>query len=302
MELRELRSFCTAARLRSISRAAEQLGLRQSTVTTHVKKLESELGLLLFDRVKRPIQLTAAGAKLAELATPLLEGIDNLATSTAKTELEGPVRVASMQEIISHTLLRAVKTFASSYPYTRLRLRSGTQREVLGMVEQGEVDLGIVPGPPRRATFDFQELFDYELVAIGASGAPSLSRPVTSVEQVTQHPLILGPRGTYTRTIFEAELRRKGLSYDVAIELDSVDMIKKYVALGLGMSVVPLLAIEPHDGNELWMTSMTALVPAEPVGIVTLRGKTMSKPVMDFIAVMKATLSPSGLRPPGQSS
>ena len=70
MELRQLRSFCTAAKLRSISKAAEHLGIGQPTVTTHVQKLEEELGMVLFDRIKRPIRLTVAGATLAERGTP----------------------------------------------------------------------------------------------------------------------------------------------------------------------------------------------------------------------------------------
>ena len=89
MELRQLRSFTTAARLRSVTRAAEQLDIGQPTVTTHIKKLEKELGKVLFDRVRRPIQLTRAGAALAHLATPLVEGIDALAT-TASPDLFPP--------------------------------------------------------------------------------------------------------------------------------------------------------------------------------------------------------------------
>ena len=89
MELRELRSFCTAARVLSISRAADILEIGQPTVTTHIKKLESELGTILFDRVKRPIQLTLSGKTLADLATPLVEGIDALADTTAEAEERG---------------------------------------------------------------------------------------------------------------------------------------------------------------------------------------------------------------------
>ena len=91
MELRELRSFCTAAKLRSISKAAEQLGVGQPTVTTHVKKLEDELGTVLFDRIKRPIQLTLAGARLAELAAPLVDGIEALGAMTSLAEEAGVV-------------------------------------------------------------------------------------------------------------------------------------------------------------------------------------------------------------------
>ena len=82
MELRELRSFCTAARLGGISRAALDLDLGQPTVTTHIRKLEEEMGTALFDRSKRPIRLTPSGAALIELAAPLIEGIDDLIENT----------------------------------------------------------------------------------------------------------------------------------------------------------------------------------------------------------------------------
>ena len=91
MELRELRSFPTAARLRSITRAAEELGMGQPTVTTHIKKLEKEMNTTLFDRIKRPIQLTPAGSTLAELATPLVAGIDSLAADSGIAEPTSPV-------------------------------------------------------------------------------------------------------------------------------------------------------------------------------------------------------------------
>ena len=104
MELRELKSFSTAAKLRSISLAAERLGVGQPTVTTHIKKLEEELGVVLFDRVRRPIRLTASGAALAELAEPLLNGIAGLAARTSTAEELVPVRVAATYDIIPHTL------------------------------------------------------------------------------------------------------------------------------------------------------------------------------------------------------
>ena len=118
MELRELRSFTTAARLSSITRAAEELGMGQPTVTTHIKKLERELGTVLFDRIKRPIQLTPAGATLTELATPLLEGIDSLAADSGVAELERPVRLASTHDMIPHTLLRVVRVFIAAHPHS----------------------------------------------------------------------------------------------------------------------------------------------------------------------------------------
>ena len=105
MELRELKSFVAAAETRSISRAAENLGLGQPTVTTHIKKLESELSMTLFDRVTRPIGLTLSGQTIFDLVKPLIEGIESLATKTGEMETRGPVTIASTPDIIPLSLI-----------------------------------------------------------------------------------------------------------------------------------------------------------------------------------------------------
>ena len=294
MELRELRSFCTAARFRSITKAADFLGLGQPTVTTHIKKLEEELGMVLFDRVKRPIQLTLSGKTLAELATPLVEGIDSLAATTTHAQEQGPVGVASTHEIIPHTLLRVVRVFLARHPHIHLRIRSGVRTEVLRMVSEGEADMGIVPGPERGPEFDFQALFGYERVLITPLGHPLLEEPLRSLDQIAQSPLIVMERRTSTRMLLEAEFQRKGIPYEIVVELDSFDMIKRYVALGMGVAVGPHLAIEPEDKDELGVVSLANLMPVEQAGVVTLRGKSISTPAQHFISVMRDTLAPAG--------
>lgn len=291
VELRELRSFCTAARLKSITKASELLQLGQPTVTTHIKKLEKELGTLLFDRVKRPIQLTPAGVALAGLATPLVEGIDGLAATATAAEEDGPVSVASTHDIISHALLRVVSIFLGVYPLAHLRIRSGLVTEVMDMVAHREVDMGLVPAIGSTEDFDFTPLFASERVLITPPGHPLLENPITSLDEIARWPLILRRRETHTSRMLEAEFQRKGVSYDVRVELDSMDMVKQYVALGMGVSVGPRLAIEPEDLDELGVVSLSSLLPVEQAGVVTLRGRTLSTPTRRFISVMKDTFS-----------
>ena len=292
MELRELRSFCSAARLRSISKAAEHLGIGQPTVTTHIKKLEAEMGTVLFDRVKRPIQPTQAGVALAELATPLVEGIDSLAAQTALAEEEGPIHLAATHDIIPHTLLRVVRVFLARYPHFHLRIRSGVREDVVKLVADGYVDVGIIPGPEMAAEFDFEPLFGYERVLITPLEHPLLASPIESLGQIVAWPLIMmGPR-THTRRVVEGEFKRRGLSYDIVVELDSMDMIKRYVSLGMGVSVGPRLAIDPEDHEQLGIVSLANLLPVEQAGILTLRGKSVTPPVRRFLSVMKDTLTP----------
>lgn len=287
MELRELKSFSVAAQLRSISKAADHLGIGQPTVTKHVKNLEAEFGIVLFDRVRRPIQLTLAGSSLARMTTSLVEAISELASRAPSVEAEGPVRLASTHEIIAHTLLQTVKAFRSAYPDTHIHIRSGNRGEVLQLVEDGVVDIGIVPGPENSAGFDFQGLFPYKRVLLTPSGHPLLQTPMESLEQIAQWPLILMGRHSSTRMLLEGEFRRRGLSFDVVVELDNMDMIKRYVALGLGISVGPSLVIEPQDEKELGIVSLATILPVEQAGIVTLRGKTIPSPTQNFISVMK---------------
>ena len=293
MEIRELRSFCMAARLRSISRAAERLGIGQPTVTTHIKKLEGELNTVLFDRVKRPIQLTLAGRRLSELATPLVEGIDGLADTTAEAEERGPVVLAATPDIIPHTLLRVVRVFLARHPHIHLTIKSATRVQVSQMISEGEADVGIIQHYDRDDAFTFEGLFVYERVLITPLEHPLASEPVESLEQIARYPLILMNEGTHTRDLLESELRRRGVSYEIVVDLDSMDMIKRYVALGMGVSVGPRLAIDPEDNEFLGVVSLAHILPVEQGGIITLKGKRLSKPTLHFISVMRDVLSAS---------
>jgi DNA-binding transcriptional LysR family regulator len=290
MELRELRSFCAAAKLRSISKAAEQLGIGQPTMTTHVKKLEEELGVQLFDRVKRPIQLTLAGARLAELALPLLDGIENLVAMTAQAEAQGPIRIAATHEIIAYALVHVLKVFVSQHPHVLIRMRAASPPDVLRMVEEGETDFGIAPGPHRRANLDFQGLFPYERVLITPLCHPLLDKPLSSIDQIAEWPLVLLGPGSSTRTMLEDAFRRRGLVYEIAMELDSLETIKRCVAMGLGISAGPRLAIDPHDHEELGITSLATILPVEQAGIVTLKGRAIPAPARDFIDLVSEML------------
>ena len=296
MELRELRSFCVAARVRSITKAADILGIGQPTVTTHVRKLEAELGTVLFDRVKRPIQLTTAGETLVKLASPLVDGIDALAEKTADADRHAPVSIASTPDIIPHTLLRVVRVFLARHPHIPLRVTSRTRREALEMVVDGDVDVGIVETFQPDGRLDFEDMFVYERVLITPADHPLLDQPLESLAQLAEWPLILMGVGTHTRDILERELDRRGVDYEVIVELDSLDMIKRYVALGMGVSVGPRLAIEPEDSERLGMVSLAHLLPVEQGGIATLRGKKLAAQAALFISVMRDTLMPAGSR------
>lgn len=291
MEIRELRSFCAAARRRSISRAAADLGIGQPTVTTHIKKLETELGAVLFDRVKRPIQLTLAGRRLQEMAVPLVEGLDALAQSAAEAEERGPVVLAATPDIIPHTLLRVVREFKARFPHIYLSIRSTDRPSIKRMVERGDADIGVVQHYDRDEAYVFEGLFVYERVLITPIGHELATEPVISLEQIARYPLIMMREGTHTRALTESEFERRGIDYDISLELDSMDMVKRYVALGMGVSVGPRLAIEPDDHRDLGVVSLLHILPTEQGGVITLKGRQLSTPARRFLSTMRETLA-----------
>ena len=287
MDLRELRTFCTAARLRSISKAAEHLRLGQPTATTHIKKLEKELGVALFDRVKRPIQLTAAGSELLQRGSPLVEAMDSLVADIGTARDGGTVTVATTTDIMSHKLLSIVRAYRHVHPDVHVFLRSRRRQEVLELVESGAVEIGIIPGTDRRLDMDFEGLFPYDRVLITPLHHPLRSKDNVTLEDIAESPLILMGPHTYTRSLLEAEFKRRGIHYDVVVELDSMDMIKLYVSLGMGVSIGPGLAIDPQDRQEIGVLSLAHLLPLEQVTMATLRGKYQTPHVQAFAEALR---------------
>ena len=107
---------------------------------------------------------------------------------------------------------------------------------------------------------------------------PLLQEEVVTFEQIADWPLILRGGMTLTRSMLESEFKRRGLSYEVLVELDGMDIIKRYVALGMGISVGPRLAIEPEDERTLGIVNLANLLPIEQAGILTLRGRNAIHP------------------------
>ena len=290
MDLRELRSFCAVAQYGSITKAAEQLMLRQPAVTLHIQELERETGVTLLDRSKRPVQLTAAGAHLAELAKPLLRQIDSLPVETSSYARQGSLTVASTTEMARNMLVDSIVTYRETYPDTRLLLRSGRLPEVLRMVRDRDADLGFVPLIGRFGEFNVETLFTNERVLLAAKGHPVLDEPIESLHQIARWPLIVNVGTRDSPTFIEDKLNEAGLDYNVVMRLDHFDAIKRYVSKGLGIGVVPRIVLEPGDEETLGIVGLGHIVDIQPVGIITVRDTPMSRPAQQFVSMLRETI------------
>jgi DNA-binding transcriptional LysR family regulator len=292
LEIKELRSFCMVAKLGSFSKASEALGLGQPAVTKHVQRLETELGRSLLERGLRPLRLTAAGSNLFRMAEPLVEGLETL-SNRAPLNTTAPITVAVPHGFIGYVLPEAVRDLRSTVPSARLRLLSGTKEEVFELVQTAGADFAIAPDPGASRRFDFTPLFSSERILITPRDHPFVTRPPASLAEVAQYPLILPRFQTQTRALLESEFRRLRVPYEIAVELDSIELLERYVELGVGIAI----GLRGAMGTESWIrmaiVSLARFLPTEMIGVVRSRSLPLSEPALALIARLQALAEPS---------
>ena len=287
MELRQLVSFYHVARLRSVSKAARTLELGQPTVTTHLRKLEDEFAITLFDRIKRPIQLTSEGSILLELVTPVVQAVDTLKTQMNYSESRGSFVVGAYPDLVMHHLPPGIQVFSKNYPDVRIQLLARPYTPLLRLVRSGEVDLAFCGRPPADdQALDFQELFEYDVVLMTPLGHPLLQQENVTLKDLSPWPLILSGPESLTRQTVEQELRSQGVSCDVVLSLDDTGSIKRYVETGMGVAVCADFTLHQQDHNRLGVVRLDHIFEPSVIGVCTLKGKFLGQAVRTFIEVL----------------
>jgi len=295
LDIKELRSFCMVAKIGSFSKASQALGLGQPAVSKHIQRLESEIGKSLFERGMRPLRLTAAGSNLLRMAEPLVAGLETL-SSRAPLAVSMPVSVGVPHGFVGHVLPEAIRDLRGAIPTARARVLSGTKEEVYELVQSGGVDFAIAPDPGPSRSFDFTPLFPSERVLIVPRDHPLAKRGPASLQELARYPLILPRWHTQTRALLESEFRRLQLPYDIAVELDSIELLERYVELGVGLAV----GLRGASGTESWMrlavVSLARFLPSETIGVVRRRSLPLSEAAMTLIDKLQAVAQPAATR------
>ena len=131
--------------------------------------------------------------------------------------------------------------------------------------------------------FDFAPLFTIRRVLAAPKGHPVTDQREISYSTLARWPLVMLSAASRTRILLDDAFRKRGISYDLAVETDSVEAIKQYVAGGAGISVLPDIALSVGDGADLDILPLSNLMPADLVGVVTLREKPISQVAQNFI-------------------
>jgi len=245
MELRQLKYFIKAAELHNFTEAANQLFITQSTLSQQIKQLEDELGILLFDRPGKRVRLTEAGklflpyaqrtANDAEDGRNILKDLMNLQTGTLNI---------GVTYGLMHLLTKAIVDFNEKLPGVGLQVSFGTTSALLNALEKGDIDLMLSFLPVQQnATYISEKLFSSCLALITHRDHPCAKSKLLNLKKLETLPLILPSGGYSIRDFFNGIIIKHGISLDVKMEVNDINMLlqlvdtRKWCTVLMGSSV-----------------------------------------------------------------
>jgi len=288
--LKPLRAFCQAARLGSVSRAAEALFLSQPAVTLQLQALERDLGTALFERVGRRLSLTREGAELYELARPLVEGLDGLDgefRARLKGLAGGELHVAAGSSTILYLLPTLVQAFRAARPDIQLVLHNVTGKDGLALLRSDAVDLAVGSMLEVPSDLSYAPVYSFDPMLIMARGHPLAAKDPLRLEDLSPHGLILPPKRLTTWRMVDLVFQQRRVPYTVALEVGGWEVIKQYVAMGLGISIVTGICLTEADKERLEVRNLREYFPPRSYGVVVRKGRVLSPQARAFADLVK---------------
>lgn len=261
--LRQLQVFQAVAVSASFTRAGEKVGLTQPAVSRCVTELEQQMGVKLLNRTTREVLLTDAGRSLAgglegalDQLQAVLQGVQGMGT-----QRRGRVRVACSPTLSAHLLPACIAQCRRDHPELQLVLLDRIQQLTLNSVLLGEVDFGVVVDPGERDELHTQTILSEEFcLALPATHRLARKKQVRWSD-LAGEPLVLLDQSSGSRRLIDRALAEQGVQANVVQEVGHPTTIFRMLEAGLGVSVVPRLAL---GGGDLADLAQRALVPQVP--------------------------------------
>lgn len=260
-----LKVFYTVAQRLSFTRAAEELSITQPAVTRHIREIEQHYQVRLFDRNGSRISLTPAGSILLQHARELftLYGNLELELSSLNEEHSGQLRVGASTTIAQYVLPPLLAAFHRRFPGIRIHLTTGNSEQIAQMLEQKQIDIGVVEGYTRDTSFQYVRLVGDELVLTAAAGHPLARKGSIVPDALYQLPLVLREPGSGTLEVIAHALAPLGIrlaDLHTEIQLGSTEGIKAYLQHSEGLAFLSIHAIlKELKYNELCVIEIEGL-------------------------------------------
>jgi LysR family nitrogen assimilation transcriptional regulator len=245
VDLKRLDHFLCVAELGSLSRASDRTRIAQPALSRQMRLLEEQLGIALFARHRRGMQLTAAGEELRKRITGPLRQLNQTFTNfKLMSDETGGSMALGLPPTVSHILAaRLARRVAVDAPDLSLRIIEGYAGHLIEWLQRGEIDAAILYGPAADFHLRSEELLMEELFLVGPPGSGLDARPSIMVEELVDLPLVLPSHPHGLRIILENAAIRARVKLSVKYEADSLLVLKDLVESGLGYTALPLSAM-----------------------------------------------------------
>lgn len=293
MDLNQLRGFVTVAEEGSFTQAAKKLFVTQPALSLQIKGLEESLGEKLFERQGRTIRLTPAGRVLQDRASQIFSLVDQTTQEIASMNglKAGQVIIGAGESPCLHLLPPLIQFFHQQFPGIFLRFVNRHSGEIVDLVKEGAVDFGLVTLPVRDANLKSETLIWREDVAICHPEHPLNGQKRVMLEDLLPYPWLMIEEKSHSRLLLRQMLDDVGVTPAGIMELSSVEVIKQFVKLNLGISIVPGFTVRDEvRRGELGMIRLDWL-PERGMGIILRKKGYISPAGQVFIKLLKNRLT-----------
>lgn len=299
LELRHLIALKTIAGTGTFGRAAERLGYTQSAISQQIATLERIVGQRLIERPggPRPVSLTEAGELLLRHADAIAARLQAAQADLAALDAgdAGPLRIGTYQSVGARVLPELLREFSADWPHVEITLQeSADDRDLLALVERGDLDLSFVVLPLDPGPFESVELFRDPYVVVVPAGSPLADRErPPSLRDLVEHPLI-SYRTCRTTQRVEDRLRHLGREPNIVFRSDDNGTVQGLVKAGVGIAIVPRLAVDATDAA-VRVVDLGERVPPRLLGIAWHRDRHRTRAAEAFVELAQRITAGAGI-------
>lgn len=261
--LNNLDVFATIVEHKSLNKAAQSLNISQPALSRKIGQLEEELGVLLFERRGKRLELTRIGHICYETAIDMRRLREKLLHTIAEYHSPGKssIKIGASLTTLQSTLPDLIALYTKDYPDTDIKALTGKTHEIVSMVKDKKVDLGLVASRIDHSELNCVPLFDDHLCLVLPSGHPWSKRKTIEIGDLQQLPMILFSKGTWYRILMDELFLRYSISLDVKMEIDSFEAILRLVSTVNAATLLPKSYLRQTllDNNGLQFRDVTEL-------------------------------------------
>jgi len=253
MEIKKLKTFLIVSQTLNFTHAAKKLNFAQSSVTSHIKSLETELESLLFERLGKKIILTPSGETLKIYARKIIDTHDEAEFLIKDSDKSVLIKIGAQESQCTYRLPSILKDFQKNHPNVKIIFKPANSDDIIKkQLLEGELDLAFFTDKIKQIeNLVIEPLIQDELVLVASPHQSIHFHSNVSFDQLKDTPLLMTERGCSYRQVFEEVVDRKSDLNINKLEFVSIEAIKQCAIAGIGIGILPLMVVEKEirEGN-----------------------------------------------------